>query len=147
MAMRAEAKRKRAKAAHLLCAIVVGFVGFDAATAWSHHSDAGVYAEEPITLQAVVVEFRMINPHTLIFVDVADENGRTAHWQIETGSVAQLTRRGWDKNTLKPGDRITVTGLPARDGAHLLGDVSITITATGREILTRRPPATSGTPQ
>lgn len=105
---------------------------------FAHHSDAGVYSDSPITLDAVVVELRLINPHTLLFIDVVGVTGEIVRWQIETGSVAQLARRGWSKDTLKPGDRITVTGLPARSGAALLGDVSITMTNSGKEILTRR---------
>jgi hypothetical protein len=106
--------------------------------AFAHHSDAGAYADTPITLDAVVVEFQLINPHTLIFIDADGEDGRTVRWEVETGSVAQLARRGWNKDTLKPGDRITITGLPARNGVHRLGDVSITLTQSGVQILTRR---------
>jgi hypothetical protein len=122
----------------LLSFVVTGVCAIAARSTLAHHSDAGVYAEEPITLEAVVVEFRLINPHALIFIDVTDEDGGTTHWHIETGSVAQLARRGWDKDTLKPGDRIRVTGLRARSGVPMLADVSITLTATGKEILTRR---------
>jgi hypothetical protein len=108
--------------------------------ALTHHSDAGVYAEHPMTLEAVVVELRLINPHALILIDVKGADDQVVRWQIETGSVAQLARRGWDKDTLKPGDRIIVTGLPARNGAPLMGDVSITLAQSGKEILPRPPP-------
>jgi Family of unknown function (DUF6152) len=118
--------------------LIVGAFVFVPRCAFPHHSDAGVYAEVPVTLEAVVVEMRLINPHTLIVVDVVGADRQIVQWQVETGSVAQLARRGWHKDTLKPGDRITVTGLPARNGTPMLGDVSITMTRSGEEILTRR---------
>jgi hypothetical protein len=108
------------------CLIVSAFFFFPR-LAFSHHSDAGVYSDSPITLDAVVVELRLINPHALLFIDVEGVDGQIVRWRIETGSVAQLARRGWSQDTLKPGDRITVTGLPAKNGTPLLGDVAITM--------------------
>lgn len=129
----------------LVSCFVAGVFACGFRCAFAHHSDAGAYAEHPITVEAVVVELRLINPHTLISIDVKGVDGQIVRWQIETGSVAQLARRGWNKDTLKPGDKITVTGLPARNGDPMLGDVSITLKRSGEEILARRRPSTEET--
>lgn len=84
------------------------------------------------------MELRLINPHTLILLDVEDEDGEIVRWQIETGSPSQLARRGWNRDTLKPGDKITVTALAAKSGARVLNEATIVMTESGEEILTRR---------
>ena len=60
----------------------------------------------------------MINPHSIIVLDVPDANGKTTRWQAEMGGPTQLARGfGWTRNTLKPGDKITLIGRRVRSGA------------------------------
>ena len=84
------------------------------------------------------MELQLVNPHSLIIFNVRDEDGKVVRWSGHLGSATNLRREeGWTKGTLKPGDRITIQGLPARNGAPdlLLAWASlITRTDTGDEI-------------
>jgi hypothetical protein len=84
---------------------------------YAHHGDAGRYDEDLVTLNGSVVELQMINPHSIIVVDVP-ENGKNVRWQAEMGGPNALARSfGWTKNTLKPGDKITLIGRRVKSGA------------------------------
>ena len=109
------------------------------ATVFAHHGFAGRYDEEhPITLDGVVVELQFINPHAAIIFQVRDENGKVVRWSGYLGSATSLNKsEGWTKNTLKPGDRITILGARAINGAPdmlLSNESRITMTDTGEEI-------------
>ncbi|MCZ6497551.1 MAG: DUF6152 family protein [Gammaproteobacteria bacterium] len=109
------------------------------ATVFAHHGFAGRYDEEhPITLDGVVIELQFINPHAAIIFQVRDENGKVVRWSGYLGSATSLNKsEGWTKNTLKPGDRITILGARAINGAPdmlLSNESRITMTDTGEEI-------------
>jgi hypothetical protein len=85
---------------------------------FAHHNSAALYdGDHPITLTGSVTEFRLINPHSRIKFDVKDDSGSVVNWEIEWGPPSNLYRRGWKTDSLKPGDEITVTGAPAKDGS------------------------------
>jgi hypothetical protein len=76
-----------------------------------HHSIAGVYdSSRQVTLDGVIREFRFVNPHPFVIVDAKDEI-----WKLELDNLRELTGVGMTKDTLKPGDRIVVSGSPARE--------------------------------
>jgi Family of unknown function (DUF6152) len=84
----------------------------------AHHGDAGRYDENLVTLNGAVVELQMINPHSIIVLDVPDANGKNMRWQAEMGGPNALARGfGWTKNTLKAGDKITLIGRRVKSGA------------------------------
>ncbi len=86
---------------------------------WAHHNTTAKYdAEHPITLTGKVVQFRMINPHSEIDLEVTDEQGNAVTWYVEAGASSVLYRRGWRTDDLKPGDTVTIVGRPAYDGSH-----------------------------
>jgi hypothetical protein len=84
--------------------------------AMAHHSFAMFDINKEIVVQGTVTEFQWTNPHTWIEMDVADAKGETTHWSIEAGSVAGLSRQGWTRHILQPGDKITLVAHPLRDG-------------------------------
>jgi Family of unknown function (DUF6152) len=89
-----------------------------AAPLWAHHGDAGRYDENLVTLNGSVVELQMINPHSIVVLDVPDANGKVTRWQAEMGGPNALARGfGWTRNTLKPGDKITLIGRRVKSGA------------------------------
>ena len=89
------------------------------APAYSHHSPESHYlVDRLITVTGVVTKFRLINPHARIYFDVTTAEAEVQHWFAEGNASAILRRRGWSKDTLKPGDVIEITGNPARDGGH-----------------------------
>lgn len=88
-------------------------------SALSHHNAASHYlVDQKITVTGVVTEFRLINPHARIYFDVGTEDGDVQKWLGEGNASSVLRRLGWTDNHLKPGDTITITGSPARDGSH-----------------------------
>ena len=82
----------------------------------AHHGDAGRYEEFTVTLTGTVVALQLINPHSLLVLDVADEAGQAVRWQAEFTGGANLQRSGWSRQTLQPGDQITITGRPLKSG-------------------------------
>src|SRR5215813_6332185 len=84
----------------------------------AHHSFSAEYdSSQKIEIQGVVTEFVWRNPHSFMKIDVADKDGSTKSWTLEWGSVSQLTQYSITRTSLRPGDKITVTGQPARDSA------------------------------
>ena len=90
------------------------------APAFAHHGAASYDSKKLTTLKATVTEFRYINPHSEIFFDVVDSSGKTQRWTAEAVSVASLSRYGWTKNTLKPGDQVNITGNLAKNGSYTM---------------------------
>ena len=87
-----------------------------AASALAHHSFSMFDNTKEITISGVIKEFQWTNPHTFTWVDVANGSGGTDTWGIEGMSPNYLGRRGWTKNTLKPGDKVSVVIYPLKDG-------------------------------
>jgi len=99
----------------MLMVVAVGF--WVSIPAVAHHGDAGRYDETLVTLNGAVVELQMINPHSIIVLDVP-EAGKNVRWQAEMGGPNVLARGfGWTRNTLKPGDKITLIGRRVKSGA------------------------------
>lgn len=84
--------------------------------AWAHHGDAGRYIEEVVELTGTVVETQLVNPHSILVLDVTDANGKTVRWQAEMGGAQQLIKQGWT-NDVKPGTKVTLTGRRLKSGA------------------------------
>ncbi|MFN0002637.1 MAG: DUF6152 family protein [Pseudohongiellaceae bacterium] len=82
----------------------------------AHHSFAMFDLKTKVELQGVVKEFQWTNPHTWIQLIVTDSNGIETEWSLEGAPVNMLVRNGWKNTSVKPGDKITVTGSPLVDG-------------------------------
>jgi hypothetical protein len=89
-----------------------------ASPAWAHHSFAMFDRDKPVTLTGTVKEFQWTNPHVWIQVMVPDAKGVDQEWGIECTSVNFMRRRGWDHDSLKPGDKIKLMIFPLKDGSH-----------------------------
>ena len=114
----------KSKLVAVLGAIVV--VLLVSSTLAAHHAGTLYDREHPVTLKGAVTQFVFTNPHAQIHFDVKDENGNVSNWVAETTSPAALFRLGWNKNTLKAGDMITVTGAPFKDGRKVLSIFKLT---------------------
>jgi hypothetical protein len=92
-----------------------------ATAALAHHSAPVFYkVQERVTVSGTVTEFRFANPHAILKFEVAGENGETQQWTAETTSPSILRRRGWSQDSFKPGERITLEGMPSVDGSYLM---------------------------
>src|ERR1035438_9361794 len=87
-----------------------------------------------ITLEGVVTRIDWENPHVYFYVDVKQPDGTLANWKCETRGPNGLERQGWKRDSLKPGDAVTVHGFQARDGSHMADGRQVTL-ADGRKIL------------
>jgi len=83
---------------------------------FAHHGSAA-YSNKLLELKdATVTQFVWANPHSIVMVDVKDEKGNVVHWASEAGSPSALGLIGWSKNSVRPGDVITVYMYPAKSG-------------------------------
>ncbi len=87
-----------------------------ASSALAHHSFAMFDQSQTVTLQGAVTDFRWTNPHVFIELSVKNESGAEEQWSIEMTSPEHLSRAGWRPSTLKPGDEVTLSIHPMRDG-------------------------------
>ena len=105
-----------------------------AAPSHGHHSFAAVFdANTSVVVSGTVTDVEWMNPHAWIHLDVENEEGEVGHWSFELGSPSGLIRRGWSRETIKPGDVISISGYRARDGS-LRGNVKSVILANGQQL-------------
>jgi Family of unknown function (DUF6152) len=101
--------------------------------AFAHHGAAGYESSKVTTLKGTVTEYRFQNPHAQIFLDVKDSTGKVQNWILEAVGIATLSRSGWTKSVIKPGDEITVTGNPAKNGSPSMRMTKVVL-ASGKEL-------------
>jgi hypothetical protein len=102
--------------------------------ALAHHAFGNEYDEsKPITLQGVVTRVDWENPHVHYYIDVSQPDGTVVNWSCETGGPGRLVRRGWTRDSLKPGDKIVVHAFPAKDASHSADGRKVTL-ANGQTI-------------
>jgi len=109
-AMRAAWLRRGVGAA--LCCAALAIAG----AASAHHSFAVFDMSTQKTIEGTVSDFQWTNPHTWTWVDVKNDDGSVTKYGFEGMSPNFLGRRGWSKNTLKPGDHVKITYAPLKSG-------------------------------
>lgn len=98
----------------LACAGAVALSG----GAWAHHSHANYEQTKVIQVSGTVTHYEFVNPHTWVYMTVTGADGQPQEWTLESGSTGQLLRRGWKKDSMKPGDKITAHIKPLKDGSY-----------------------------
>lgn len=88
-----------------------------AAPVVAHHGDTNYDLAVPFSITGIVVEFRFINPHMQITLDVTDPDGKVAKWVAQGTSPNMLVYRGWSATVLKPGDKVTLNGNRSKNGS------------------------------
>ena len=99
----------------------------------AHHSFAMFDKSKTLALKGTVKEFQWVNPHTWIQLNVPDAKGTLVEWRIEGRSPNVLSRRGWRRDLIKPGDKVTVLVYPLKDGEPGGAAVRLTL-PSGQEI-------------
>jgi len=127
---------KRLIAAIALAGVLTGAV----APARAHHSFAMFDFTKEVTLTGTISKFDWTNPHTFVWIDVVNSEGKVETWAAEGQSPNYLGRRGWSKDTIKPGDKVTLVLNPLRDGRT--GGMFRNMTLPGGKVIDQR-----GTPQ
>jgi hypothetical protein len=82
----------------------------------AHHSFAMFDLGKDVTVEAVIKEVQFTNPHVWLQILVKDGKGIETEWSIESGAPGMMLRNGWKPSTLKPGDKVTLTMHPLRNG-------------------------------
>lgn len=105
------------------------------ATALAHHSFVVHFVDDQlVTKEGVVSSFKFSNPHGILNFTVTNADGTVEEWRAETNSPNALRRRGWQKDSLHAGDKITIAGFPARDGTNYMR-ISIITFADGKVLM------------
>ena len=87
------------------------------APAFAHHGKSAYDETARVPIKGVVTEFIWTNPHSQVYLDVKGKDGSIVHWAVETNSPGILTRAGWTRRSVKPGDEVTIILCPAKNGA------------------------------
>jgi hypothetical protein len=117
----------------LLPAVAVGtMLGAGAASA--HHSFAAEFDRDmPVTVTGTVTKVEWMTPHARFYIDAKNEAGETVNWDFELASPNGLMRRGWNRNSMKIGDVVTVAGHRAKNNP-LVGNASSVTLADGKRL-------------
>jgi len=87
---------------------------------FAHHGTAAFDVTKMITMKATITDFQYVNPHVQVYWESKNDRGETEKWQGELTAPNKLNRAGWTKNTLKPGDQVTISGNVQSNGSHVM---------------------------
>jgi len=87
---------------------------------FAHHGAAAFITDQTVTVKGTVTELVYMNPHVQVYWESKNDKGVSEKWQGELTAPNKLTRAGWTKRTLKPGDQITVSGNPNKNSPHTI---------------------------
>jgi hypothetical protein len=90
-----------------------------AVPAWAHHGTSAYDFTKTITLNGTATSFDWGNPHCLLHLDVKASSGAVERWTLELAPPTAMSRKGWDKGSIKPGDEVTIDAHPAKNGIPL----------------------------
>ncbi len=108
-------------------------------TATSHHSFSAVYDDTRLlTVSGVVTQFKFANPHAMMYMDVTDASGKVSKWTVEFAGRLNLSNVGWTAESIKAGERVTVTGNPTHTGSERIAFKKL-VHADGTELLPAGP--------
>jgi hypothetical protein len=130
--MGSDRNEARMKISILVTTLAIAMMAFGGSVRLeAHHSHAMFDMTREVTLTGTINKVVFRNPHMMMYVDVKKPDGEVESWSVEMSTIDNELRRGLDKDTLKPGDRITVKLHPLRDGSKG-GNYSSITTADGK---------------
>jgi len=105
----------------------------------AHHGNAAYDTTKEVTLTGVVTQWLVANPHSVLKFDVTDDKGNVVHWIVESSAPsANQARIRLNKDSLKPGDKVTVTVIPAKN-EQPVGRIHRLVLPDGRIVNTELP--------
>ena len=102
----------------IVATVAAAVVLLAAVPAMAHHSNSAYQVDQVTSVTGIVKEWKWSNPHTWLYLTV-DEKGEKVEWALEGRAPGILGRAGWDRNILKPGDKVTVYMSRAKDGTRV----------------------------
>ena|SRR5579863_617572 len=102
----------------------------------AHHGSANYDMSKSVSVKGTVTQFDFINPHSAIHLEAKDDKGNAEPWLIEADSPNNLARAGWTRESLKPGDQITIVGNRLKDGSKVMRLQKV-ILSDGKELKPR----------
>jgi hypothetical protein len=117
-----------------ILALFLGLLAL-APVAFAHHGTANYDTSKTISVKGVVTGFEFVNPHVQIYWEVKGDSDTAGKWQGELTSPNRLSRVGWTKSSIKPGDTLTIEGYPTKSGSHEIWIQKVT-TASGEDLPT-----------
>ena len=103
---------------------------------FAHHSMSMYDRGHDTTFNATITQFEWVNPHSQITFTVADEHGNVEKWVAEGPGPNRLANHGWSKDSLKPGDQVTIVGNRNKDGSPTMRFEKV-ILPDGQELIAR----------
>lgn len=102
----------------------------------AHHGSSNYDMSKSVSVKGTVTEFSFINPHSAIHLEAKDDKGKAEQWLIEADSPNNLARAGWNRDSIKAGDAVTIVGNRLKDGSKVMRLQKV-IFADGRELKPR----------
>ena len=99
--------------------------GLAVVPALAHHAVSLYDMKNPITVKGVVSRLEWTNPHVYVYLTVKNDRGEDEEWAVELDSPSALTRHGWSRDTLKPGDAVTCRGGRSKTGARAMKSTTV----------------------
>jgi len=101
----------------------------------AHHAFSPVYdGSKTVTITGTLTDFKLVNPHAMMTIDVVDRAGKHVAWTVEMPGLLSLTRHGWTEKTVSVGEQLTVAGNPTHTGSARVAFKRIVL-ANGRVLL------------
>lgn len=97
--------------------------------AYAHHGTSGYDTGKVVTITGTATRFDWSNPHCVLYIDSKNAQGEIEHWALEMGAPVHMTRVGWTRHSIKPGDQVAADTHPAKNGA------TVGITASQSSVL------------
>ena len=104
---------------------------------FAHHGTSVFDTSKALTMKGSVTEWDWFNPHCLLQFDIKNEGGPVVHWIAETQNPAEMVSLGWGKASFKPGDEVTVTLKPAKNGKPF-GRITLVVLPNGKTFITSK---------
>lgn len=102
----------------------------------AHHGSSNYDMSKSVSVKGTVTEFSFINPHSAIHLEAKDDKGNVEQWLVEADSPNNLARAGWNRDSIKPGDLVTIVGNRLKDGSKVMRLQKV-IFADGKELKPR----------